>query len=135
MRCGASPSIGLLPQARQDIRSDAIDARVLQDLLVLAQQHSLDVVGPLVTGHGRLVKGTGVISNHAMGRAVDIAAIDGAAVSIRNSSAKAMMLELLSLPRPLRPDELGGPWLLFASGVRVFTKDHGDHIHIGWSAN
>jgi hypothetical protein len=42
------------------------------------------------------------------------------------------MQMILTLPPPLLPDELGGPWLLDHPPVRVFTRDHGDHIHIGW---
>jgi hypothetical protein len=33
------------------------------------------------------------------------------------------------------PDELGGPWLLaHPSSVAVFTRGHGDHLHIGWDS-
>jgi len=42
------------------------------------------------------------------------------------------MRMVLYLPSPLLPDELGGPWLLYHPSVRVFTRDHGDHIHMGW---
>jgi hypothetical protein len=39
---------------------------------------------------------------------------------------------ILTLPPPLLLDELGGPWLLSHPSVSVFTRDHGDHLHIGW---
>ena len=68
------------------------------------------------------------------GRAADILGVDGAPVSIANPAAREVMEEILTLPSPLLPDELGGPWMLQSASVRTFTKDHGDHIHYGWGA-
>jgi len=109
-----------------------VDPRVLQVLLFLAEGHDLGSVGPLITGHSYFIAGTTTPSNHAFGRAVDISAIDGHAVSIYNPAARRAMEEVLSLPPSLLPDELGGPWLLSHPSVGVFTRDHGDHLHIGW---
>jgi hypothetical protein len=124
--------IGLRPEARGDVAAGRIDPRVLEVLLVLAERHVLNSVGPLITGHSYYVRGTTTPSNHAFGRAVDISVIDGVPVSIANPAALDAMEIILSLQPPLLPDELGGPWLLYHPPVRIFTRDHGDHVHVGW---
>lgn len=127
------PRIHLGSLAVGDVAEGRVDPRVLQVLLYLAERHSLGSVGPLISGHSYFVAGTTTPSNHAFGRAVDISVIDGRAVSIFNPAARDAMQMVLSLPPPLLPDELGGPWLLpHPSEVAVFTRDHGDHLHIGW---
>jgi hypothetical protein len=126
------PRIGLSPEAKGDVAAGLIDPRVLEVLLFLAERHDLNWVGPLVTGHSYYVRGTTRPSNHAFGRAVDISVIDGVSVSIANPAALDAMELVISLPPPFLPDELGGPWLLHNPSVRTFTKDHGDHVHIGW---
>lgn len=126
------PRIGLRPEARGDVAAGLIDPRVLQVLLFLAERHHLNSVGPLITAHSYYIRGTNIPSNHAFGRAVDITVIDGAGVSVANSAALDAMELVLTLPPPLLPDELGGPWLLSHPSVDVFTRDHGDHLHIGW---
>jgi hypothetical protein len=128
----SDPRIGLRPEARSDVAAGLIDPRVLQVLLFLAERHDLNSVGPLITGHSYYVRGTTTPSNHAFGRAADISVIDGMPVSLANPAALDAMEMVLSLPPPLLPDELGGPWLLHHPFVRVFTRDHGDHIHVGW---
>jgi hypothetical protein len=110
-----------------------VDGRVLEALLYLAVDHRLSEVGPFVTGHSLYVAGTTRISNHAVGRAVDIPIVDGRAVSVTNVAAKAAAGSLLGLPRELRPDELGSPWYFPSNTVTSFTEGHGDHLHIGYS--
>jgi hypothetical protein len=128
----SNPRIHLGSLAVGDVAEGRVDPRVLQVLLFLAEGHDLGSVGPLITGHAYFVAGTTTPSNHAFGRAVDISVIDGQAVSIHNASARDAMETILSVPPPLLPDELGGPWLLSHPSVGVFTRDHGDHLHIGW---
>jgi hypothetical protein len=126
------PRIFLRPDAKADVLAGRIDARVLQVLLYLAERHDLGPVGPLITGHTYYVAGTFRPSNHAFGRAVDIAVIDGEPVSLANPAALDAMEMVLQLPLTLLPDELGGPWSPHHQSVRVFTADHGDHLHLGW---
>ncbi|HZP89851.1 MAG TPA: hypothetical protein VFC04_02515 [Actinomycetota bacterium] len=129
----SNPRIHLGSLAVGDVAEGRVDPRVLQVLLLLAERHSLGSVGPLISGHSYFVAGTTTPSNHAFGRAVDVSVIDGRAVSIFNPAARDAMQMVLSFPPPLLPDELGGPWLLpHPSAVAVFTRDHGDHLHIGW---
>lgn len=126
------PRIQLGSAAVGDVAEGRVDPRVLQVLLFLAERHDLGSVGPLITGHSYFVAGTTTPSNHAFGRAVDISVIDGQPVSVYNPAARDAMEMVLTLPPPLLPDELGGPWLLSHPSVSVFTRDHGDHLHIGW---
>jgi hypothetical protein len=127
------PRIHLGSLAVGDVAEGKVDPRVLQVLLLLAERHDLGSVGPLITGHSYFVAGTTSPSNHAFGRAVDLSVIDGQAVSIYNAAARDAMAIVLTLRLPLLPDEVGGPWLLsHPSSVAVFTRDHGNHLHIGW---
>lgn len=131
----SNPRIHLGSLAVGDVAEGRVDPRVLQVLLFLAERHDLGSVGPLISGHSYFVAGTTSPSNHAFGRAVDISVIDGQAVSIYNPAARDAMEMVLTLPPALLPDELGGPWLLsHPSSVSVFTRDHGDHLHIGWDS-
>jgi hypothetical protein len=128
----SNPRIGLSSLAAGDVAAGRIDPRVLEVLLVLAERFDLGSVGPLISGHSYFVAGTTTPSNHSFGRAVDISVIDGQAVSIYNPAARDAMELVLSLQPPLLPDELGGPWPMYHAGVRTFTQDHHDHVHIGW---
>ena len=128
----SNPRIALSSLAAGDVAAGRIDPRVLEVLLILAERFDLGSVGPLISGHSYFVAGTTTPSNHSFGRAVDISVVDGQAVSIYNPAAREAMELVLSLRPPLLPDELGGPWLLSHAGVRTFTQDHHDHIHIGW---
>lgn len=124
------PSIDLRGPARSDIEHGLVDARVLAVLLVLAERHELTSVGPIVSAHSYYVKGTTRPSNHAFGRAVDIAAVDGVPVSPDNSGALDALMMLGSLQPPLRPAEIGAPWPVRFEGITTFTKAHADHLHI-----
>ncbi|HZD17561.1 MAG TPA: hypothetical protein VE669_05420 [Actinomycetota bacterium] len=131
----SNPHIHLASLAAGDVAEGRVDSRVLQVLLYLSERHDLGSVGPLISGHSYYVAGTTSPSNHAFGRAVDISVIDGEAVSVYNSGARDAMQMVLTLPAPMLPDELGGPWLLaHPSSVAVFTRDHGNHLHIGWDS-
>jgi hypothetical protein len=127
------PRISWRPEAREDVAAGRVDPRVLQVLLYLAERHRLGPLGPLITGHSYYVQGTLTPSNHAFGRAVDIAVIDGSPVSVANPGAWDAIEMVLALPPPQLPDELGGPWFLQHPSVSVFTADHDDHLHVGWN--
>lgn len=129
------PSIELRAEARADIEAGLVDPRVLGALLHLAARHHLGSVGPFVSGHSLYVAGTDRISNHAVGRAVDISVLDGIPVSATNHGARAAAEALLALAPPLRPDELGAPWDLPSSSVETWADAaHAGHLHAGWSA-
>lgn len=129
----ANPRIGLTPAARGDVEAGTIDPRILAILLFAAEEHSLDRVGPLISGHTYYVRGSTRVSNHVFGRAVDILAVDGASVDASNLGARQLMEELLSLPPELLPDEIGGPWVIQGPSMSSFTDvSHATHIHSGF---
>jgi hypothetical protein len=78
------------------------------------------------------VKGTNRVSNHHVGRGVDIDQVNGRGVSKTNGDAKKLAEWLDHLSGPLRPSEVGSPWLF---GHRPYFSDEGhqEHVHIGYS--
>ena len=122
----------ILPDpARADVAARTIDDRVLTMLEGLSKQWRL-TVQVLKSGHPRNVFATDRISNHTLGRAVDIWAIDGKPViDQRASSWRAVMGEAARLGA----NEIGGPADLDTVVGRrpYFTDDvHQDHIHLGF---
>ncbi|PTL58282.1 hypothetical protein [Paraconexibacter algicola] len=114
-----------------DFRAERIDPRVSAVLLSLAERHPI-TVSVLETGHSRLTAG-GSVSNHYVGRAVDISVVDGAPVTAANAAARELSEALASLPEAIRPSEIGTPWPL--EGPEYFTDaGHQDHLHIGFDA-
>ena len=128
----AHPNLSLRPLAAGDVRQGVVDTRVLTVLLVLATRHDLSAVGPLASGHSYFVAGTDNPSNHAFGRAVDVAVVDGRPVGPSNAGGRAAVEIVMAMPASLRPSEVGCPWLIAVQGAATFTKGHGDHLHFGW---
>jgi hypothetical protein len=126
------PNIALRSEASYDVSRGAVDDRVLYDLLLLATTYHLGSVGPFIIGHSYYVEGTKRPSNHAFGRAVDIAVVNGQRVSPVNSAAHDTAELIASLNSPLRPNELGCPWKIDAHDVRIINEGHDDHLHIGF---
>jgi hypothetical protein len=127
-----NPKLTLTENARYDLLQGVVDARVVAILHLILQSYTVQV-SVFKTGHSLYVHGTEKVSNHILGRAVDIFAVNGEPVSSSNSSARAVVAWLATGQGPLRPDELGSPFAEFASLPGAFTNaDHMDHIHIGW---
>lgn len=124
--------------AQEDIDAGRVDRRVVGLLSALGATYQIEV-SVLVSGHSECVGGGDraerpgcAVSNHWYGRAVDIAAVDGAAVTADNLPARRLLEQLLALPVELRPTEIGGPWDDLAG---VFSDaGHQDHLHIGWDS-
>lgn len=128
------PHLPLAGTSRGDVVRGAIDGRVLAVLLIVATEHRLGAIGPF-TAHHYYVRGTTKPSNHVFGRAIDVGAVDTRAVSASNAAARAVVIALIALPPPLRPDELGSPFSEFAHLPGPFTdSDHLGHLHIGYDA-
>jgi hypothetical protein len=135
----ANPRLDIYPAGRDDIAAGRIDARVLTVLQQLSQLHTLTIVS-LKTGHSRCIGGGDYqgcrVSQHWHGRAVDIAAIDGAPVNRGNLTARAIAERLHGLPPPLRPSEAGTPWHDLTPLPGFFSDAaHTRHLHLGWSAD
>ena len=112
-----------------DLRAGRIDPRVVSVLEELSRKHTI-TVSAMCSDHPRLTAG-GSVSNHAFGRAVDIAAIDGQPVGPGNQAAKAIAQRLASLDPSIRPTEIGSPWAL--PGPAYFTDAaHQNHLHVAY---
>ncbi len=113
-----------------DLADPRLDPRVRQVLAVLAGRWRLRV-SCLHAGHSWYVAGTRRVSNHAVWRAVDLDQVNGVPVSAHNQAARALAGFLGHLQGPLRPEEIGSPFL---AGPRPFFTDdgHQGHIHIGY---
>lgn len=129
-----NPNISLSGQARGDLLAGVVDQRVVDFLAAIAAGHRI-TVSVIKTGHDQYVHGTDRVSNHYYGRAVDISAVDGVAVSAGNDAAHALAEQVLQSAPPLRSDELGSPWPDLDRYPGAFSdSDHATHIHAGWRA-
>ena len=136
---GGGGGLNLSAAARSDLAAGRVDERAVAVLGLVGGRFSVDV-SVIRTGHSRCVGGGSgdtdrgcTVSAHWSGRAVDISAVNGEAVTSANRSAAALVEFLLTLPPPLRPDELGVPWAALAAIPGVFSDaGHQDHLHVAW---
>ena len=113
----------------KDIKEGRIDPRVIAVLTKLSQEHKI-TVSCMCSDHPKFTAG-GSISNHHLGRGLDIAAIDGETVGPGSPLARALASELSELDEDYRPDEIGSPFAI--SGPGYFTDAaHQNHLHIGF---
>ena len=126
-----NPRIDLPDSAIWDIYSGHTDHALLQTMTDIAERSPYSVV-VLHTGHPHNVFGTPRLSNHSVGRAVDIHAVDSELVIDSHdltSSTYALSEWLVS-----RSDikEFGSPWRFDEAVAHTFTNEvHHDHIHVG----
>lgn len=136
-----NPNVILGPNERADLEAGLVDPRIVGVLALIAQDHVIHV-GPFKTGHSPCAGGsanqtadggcTSGISNHWHGRAVDIGAVDGAAVTASNTGARAIVDAIVARAGHFELTELGQPWLDGTEGALfMFTEAHGDHLHLG----
>ncbi len=129
----ASPNLILSPRARGDLEAGIIDQRVI-DYLGWATRSHVVSVSVLKTGHAKHVAGTDRVSDHFLGRGLDIAAVDGFAYRADCEPCRALVEETLALGTG-RPDQIGQPWSDLVGNPGVFSDaDHQDHLHAGWGA-
>ena len=124
-RIATTASHGCDPAA--DLASGRLDLRVQSLLAVLAERHTIRL-SCLRTGHSRFVKGTTRVSNHTVWRAVDIDRVDGRPVGRSSRPARTLALWLDRLQGPLRPSEVGSPFL-FGHRPTSPTRPPGPHPH------
>lgn len=130
----SSDRLELPDSARWDVEAGRIDDRVLDLLARLAVDHSLSVT-VLATGHPHNVFATESVSNHTVGRGVDVWAVDGVpVVSQRDPTGPLHALVAQLLAEGVT--ELGSPWDLDGPGGRAsFTNTvHQDHLHLAFDA-
>lgn len=126
----AEPRLELPAPARQDVSTGRMDDRLLRVLLGLAEDWVL-TVQVMHTGHIQTVYPTTRLSNHAVGRAVDIRAVDGQGV-VDPVTSRAMLAEVALRAGELGATEVGAPFDLNGDRRGFFTDIvHQDHLHIG----
>jgi hypothetical protein len=130
-RLATTRSRGCDPAA--DLASGRLDLRVASLLAAITDRYSVRV-SCLRSGHSRYVKGTRRVSNHAVWRAVDLDRVDGQPVGPTSPAARALAAWLDRLDGPLRPAEVGSPFVI---GHRPWFTDEGHqhHLHVGYPAD
>ncbi len=126
------PRIDLPDTGAWDIYNGYINLQLLQVMLDIADRTPYAVV-VLQTGHSYNVFGTNRVSNHSIGRAVDIYKLESELV-IDSHEPSSSYFYVLSEWVVWRYDikEFGSPWLFPDAVARTFTDEvHHDHLHIG----
>ncbi|MBD8507745.1 hypothetical protein HT102_14750 [Hoyosella sp. G463] len=126
----SEPRINLSGPSLLDIRSGRMHEPLLNVLLGLAREYTF-AVQVMHTGHIQTVFPTNRVSNHAVGRAVDIREINGIQVVSPEMEA-GLVEEFMRRAAELGATEVGGPIDLNGARKGFFSDDvHQDHIHIG----
>ena len=126
----AEPRLELSAPARLDVSTGRMDDRLLQVLLGLAEDRVL-TVQVMHTGHIQTVYPTDRVSNHAVGRAVDIRAVDGQLVA-DPATSRDMLTQVVLRAGQLGATEVGAPFDLNGDRTGFFSDIvHQDHLHIG----
>ncbi|WP_420437235.1 hypothetical protein [Candidatus Poriferisocius sp.] len=123
--------IDLPDTAVWDIYSGYTDQALLEAMLDIAERTPYSVI-VLKTGHPHNVFGTDRLSNHTVGRAVDIHEVDSELVidSHDVTSSIYALAEWLVSRDDVR--EFGSPWLFDDAVAHSFTNEvHHDHLHVG----
>jgi len=130
----SNPRLVLTDRARGDLAAGLVDGRVVALLAAMTESYAIGA-SVFKTGHTTFVEGTARVSNHFLGRAVDIYMVDGELVS-PSSPATARLLDWMgSLAGAARPSEIGQPFAgVVGSGV-FSDAAHQDHLHLGFDAN
>jgi hypothetical protein len=122
------PRIRIPGPARADITERRADDPILSVLTQLADRYTLDVQ-VLVSGHPETVFATSRVSNHTVGRAVDVRAIDGRLVSDIPRD-DPLLAEFMVAAGRAGATEVGGP--IDPDGTGFFSDAvHHDHFHLG----
>ena len=130
----ANPRIEVYSCGARDIRSGAIDRRVLATLEFLATSGLKPTVSSLKCGHGYLTT-SGNISQHSSGNAVDIAKVNGIPIvghQGKGSITDLTIQRLLTLQGTMKPDQIISLMTFEGADNTLALPDHWDHIHVGW---
>jgi Transglycosylase SLT domain len=129
----ADKGLDIYECGRADIAAGRIDRRLLAMLEYLSTNGYELTITSLQCGHGFLTT-SGYVSEHSTGDAVDIAVINGVAVTGHQgpgSVADALIHEVLRLQGTMHPhqvislEDLPGP-------TSFAMADHYDHVHVGY---
>ena len=124
-----NPNLELPAAARADLQSGRVDPRLVSVLTAVTKEHKV-ALSVVVTGHDQFTSG-GSVSNHYVGRGIDIASVDGEIVRPSSIASRELAEALVDLPESIRPTEVGTPWAINAPGF--FTDGgHQDHLHVAF---
>jgi hypothetical protein len=130
-----NPRIDIYACGRDDVRSGAIDRRVLATLEYLAASGLRPSVSSLRCGHGTLTA-SGNVSHHSVGSGLDIAAINGlplrGAHQGRGSITETAIRRLLNLQGTMKPAQIISLMKFKGAPNTMAMADHDDHLHIGF---
>ena len=111
-----------------DLKAGRIDPRMVSLLDRISEKHKI-VISAMCSDHPKLTTG-GSVSNHWLGRGLDIAMVDGRPVNPGNGAARELAQELSKMDSRIRPSEIGSPWQL--AGPAYFSDAaHQNHVHVG----
>jgi cell wall-associated NlpC family hydrolase/murein DD-endopeptidase MepM/ murein hydrolase activator NlpD len=125
----ANPNLELPGPARADLASGRVDPRLVSMLSELTKEHKIGL-SVIITGHDKM-SSSGSVSNHFVGRGLDIASVDGEIVRANSIASRELAEALTDLPESIKPTEVGTPWPIGEPGF--FTDGaHQDHLHIAF---
>ena len=124
-----NPNLQLAGPARADLMSGRVDPRLVSMLTSLTKEHKISL-SVVITGHDQLTSG-GAVSNHFVGRGLDIASVDGEIVRANSIKSRELAEALTDLPESIKPTEVGTPWPIDAPGF-FSDSHHQDHLHIAF---
>ena len=130
----ANLRVSIYPCGRQDIRTGAIDRRVLATLEFLAASGFKPTVTALKCGHGYLTA-SGNVSEHSSGSAVDIGAINGINIighQGKGSITDIVVRRLLTLQGTMKPHQIITLMSYPGTDNTLALPDHYNHIHVGF---
>jgi murein DD-endopeptidase MepM/ murein hydrolase activator NlpD len=130
----ANPRIDIYSCGARDIRSGAIDRRVLATLEFLAASGLKPTVTSMKCGHG-FYTASGNVSQHSSGNAVDIAMVNGIPIighQGKGSITDLTIQRLLTLQGTMKPDQIISLMTFEGADNTLALGDHDDHIHVGW---
>lgn len=123
-----NPRLRISDPGRADIAGGRVSDPILAVLDQVARTRTLDV-HVLVSGHPSTVFSTTRLSNHSVGRAVDIWAVDGRSV-VDIPRDDPVLIGLMLDAGAAGATEVGGP--VVPAGTGFFTDGvHQDHFHLG----
>jgi hypothetical protein len=118
-----------------DISAGRIDSRVLATMLYLASSGLNPTISSLDCGHGVLT-GSGNVSEHSTGSAMDIAAINGLVINPSTQGPGSItditVHALLELQGAMKPHQIITLMTVAGADNTFAMGDHDDHIHVGW---
>ena len=130
----SDPHVEVYGCGREDIRSGAIDRRVLATLEFLAASGLRPTVSSLHCGHGYFTT-SGNVSEHSTGSAVDIAAINGIPILGHQGSGSITDItnrRLLTLQGTMKPHQIISLMTYEGADNTLSMPDHAYHIHVGF---